>query len=108
MNNIMLVGRLVETPQINYDESDKKYTRITLAVNRTFKNAKGIYETDFIPCMLYGSVAENTCEYCRKGDIMGVKGRLETRFNEETDNKYLIVIAERVSFLSASKQESEE
>ena len=84
MNNTMLVGRLIETPQINYDETDRKYSRITIAISRTFKNADGIYETDFIPCMLYGIVAENTCEYCRKGDIIGVKGRLETRFNEET------------------------
>lgn len=102
LNNVVMVGRLVSAPEIIETEDNRKVTTITLAVNRNFKNVDGIYETDFIPCILWNAVASSTTEYCKKGDVIGVKGRLQTR-----DNK-IEVVAERVTFLSSKKTNEDE
>ena len=76
LNQMILVGRITEDPIINKDENDKSVMTIVLAIPRSFKNMDGIYDTDYIPCTLYSGVAENTAEYCKKGDLLVVKGRL--------------------------------
>ena len=98
LNQIILVGRIandvIETKDI---ETGKKVAYITLAIPRAFKNAEGVYDTDFIDCTLWNSVAENTAEYRKKGDIVGVKGRLEC--NRENNENKIRVVAEKVTFL---------
>lgn len=101
LNQIILVGRLVNDPTIERIENGKEISTITLAVQRALKNTDGEYETDFIPVELYKGIAENTAEYCHKGDVIGIKGRLQ--FKEDK----LMVVAEKVTFLS-SKKENEE
>lgn len=101
MNNTVIVGRLTNEPTIEETGANKKFTTITLAVSRNYKNEQGEYEIDYIPCLLYSNCAENTCEYCHKGDVIGVKGRIESN----KDNIY--VVAERVTFLSSHKKEGE-
>lgn len=106
LNQIILVGRLVDTPEVITTDSGKNMTYITLAIPRSFKNADGEYEVDFIDCVLWSVVAENTSEYCKKGDVIGVKGRLQTRMLEdEKGNNYkkMEVVAEKVTFLSSKK-----
>ena len=106
LNQVVIVGRLVEKPIVEENENGKKVCIITLAVPRDFKNDEGIYETDFIKCTLCNVIAENTAEYCRKGDLVGVKGRLETSvYEKENGEKYRItsVVAEKVSFLSSCR-----
>ena len=76
LNQVIIVGRLVEKPIVEENENEKKVCNITLAVQRSYKNAEGVYETDFIKCTLWNGIAENTAEYCEKGDLVGVKGRL--------------------------------
>lgn len=105
-NQVVLVGRLVGNPILEENENEKKVCNITLAVPRDFKNDEGIYETDFIKCTLWNGIAETTCEYCKKGDLVGVKGRLETSvYEKENGEKYRItsVVAEKVSFLSSCR-----
>lgn len=106
LNQIMLVGRLVQDPQIKELENKIKTSCITLAVSRCYKNSDGIYETDFIPCILYKDIAEKTVEYCKKGDIIGVKGRIQTR--QEEDKNIIEIVAEKVTFLSSRKESEEE
>ena len=109
LNAYCLVGRLVSDPKIIETENDRKVCKITLAVPRNYKNADGIYETDFIRCILWNGIAKNTSEYCHKGDLVGVKGRLQTRKyeDENKEDKYITeVIVDKVSFL-ASKRETE-
>ena len=111
MNAVVLVGRLVSNPEIVNTDNNKKLTAVTLAVQRNYKNSDGIYETDFIRCILWNGVAATTCEYCHAGDIVGIKGRIETRSyeNEEKERKFITeVIADRVTFLSSKKQETDE
>ena len=71
----------------------------------------GLYDTDFVDCILWDQVASNTSEYCHKGDILGVKGRVQSRIYEEEDKKKyrLEVVAEKVTFLSSKNgKETEE
>ena len=104
---MVLVGRLVSTPELVETEEGKKVCYITLATPRSFKNEEGIYETDFIDCVLWQSIAENTTEYCRKGDLVGIRGRIQTRNVEHEDFKYkkTEIIAEKVTFLSTGKSD---
>ena len=78
LNQMVLVGRLVSDPEVKTLEDGKSVSNITLAIPRSYKNENGEYETDFIDCTLWKGVAENTAEYCRKGDVIGVKGRLQS------------------------------
>lgn len=109
LNHVILVGRLVDTPEIKKLETEKVVTNITLAVPRTYKNESGEYETDFFDCELWNGVASATTEYCKKGDTIGIKGSLKTDYYIKDDIKIKTtkIVAEKVTFLS-SKKESEE
>ena len=107
LNQAVLVGRIVQEPELK-DTEKGKVTNITLAVPRSFKNSNGEYDTDFISCVLWKGVAESTVQYCKKGDLVGIKGRIQTRnveLDDETHRHYVEVIAERVTFLSSKKAE---
>lgn len=106
LNQIVLVGRLVQDPEIEELENGIKTSYITLAVSRSYKNSDGIYESDFIPCLLYKGIAENTTEYCKKGDVIGVKGRIQTK--QEKNKNIIEIVAEKVTFLSSRKGTEEE
>ena len=111
MNQVVLVGRMTSNPNVIETENGKKYTVINLAVQRAFKNQDGIYETDFIRCILWNGIASNTCEFCKIGDVIGIKGRLQNRIydNNNEETQYITeVIAERVTFLSSNKTKKEE
>lgn len=109
LNQVVLVGRIVRDPEIKKLENGKKVSNITLAVPRSYKNSEGEYATDFINVTLWNSVAENTAEYCQIGDMVGVKGKLETNTYEKDNQRHtsLGVIAERVTFLAQSKENKE-
>lgn len=109
LNNVVLVGRLLSDPKIFETETGKKVTSIILAVSRSFKNSNGDYETDFVRCVMWDGIATSTVEYCQKGNMVGIKGRLATR-ETETDNPFthsMEVIVEKINFLTSNKEESE-
>ena len=106
LNQIVIVGRLVQDPEIKELENGMKTSYITLAVPRSLKNLNGEYETDFISCVLWKGIAESTVEYCKKGDLVGVKGRVQSR--KEEDKIIIEIVAERVTFLSNRKETEEE
>ena len=111
MNNVILVGRLTKDPEIQEGESGKKRTFITLAVNRSYKNAEGIYECDFIPCLVWDGVAENLAKYYKKGDTLAIKGRIQQNQIEKengTKESKLIIIVERITLLNPKKETTEE
>ncbi len=106
VNQTIIVGRLVKNPELRETENGNKVTNITLAVPRSYKNSTGEYETDFISCVLWKGIAENTVEYCKRGDLLGVKGRLQTRVIEQEDESKrtsIELVAEKVSFLSTRR-----
>ena len=97
LNQIVLVGRLTSDLELKELEGGKKVAYLTLAIPRSYKNSEGEYETDFVPVVLWDEVAKNTSEYCKKGDIIGVKGRIESEPNR------ISVVAEKITFLSSNK-----
>lgn len=106
LNQIVLVGRLVQDPEIKELENGVKTSYITLAVSRSYKNADGIYETDFMPCKVGYPMCDTVKEYCKKGDLLGIKGRIQIK---QEENKNIIeIVAERVTFLSSRKETEEE
>lgn len=107
MNNVTLVGRLTSEPEVKETSDGTCRTAITLAISRDYKNSDGIYEADFIKCILWNGIASATRDYCHKGDVVGVKGKLQSR-TYETDNnekKYVTeVIVDKVTFITATKK----
>ena len=110
LNQIILVGRLTRNITVNKSDKGVKVATISLAIPRSFKNMEGGYDTDFIDCIAFDSIAENTKEYCEKGDIVGVKGRVQSRtIEKEGKTEYLMeIIAEKVTFLSNKHPEEKE
>ena len=88
LNQVVLVGRLTSDLEAKELEDGKKVTNMTLAIPRSFKNAEGEYETDFVECTLWNNIAENTAEYCKIFK--------------------LDVVAEKVTFLSSRSKEEPE
>ncbi len=110
LNQIVLVGRLTREPEIKNVDDVKSVSNVTLAIPRSYKNADGEYDTDFVDVTLWNGVAQNTAEYCKKGDLIGVKGRVQTDSYENEEGKMvskLNVIAEKVTFLSQAKEAPE-
>lgn len=110
LNQIVLVGRIVKTPELRTTENGKKTATVTSAVPRNYKNMNGEYDTDFLDCTLWTNVAENTVEYCQSGDMVGVKGRIQTRVitaDDGSKKKKTEIVAEKVTFLAQSPNNKE-
>lgn len=103
MNQVVLVGRLKENVQIELTDKGNKISFILLEVQRNFKNSDGLYDYDIIPCVLWNGIAQSTKDKCSVGDVLGIKGRIQShpyeKENEET-KYYLEVVAEKVTYLS--------
>lgn len=111
LNQVVLVGRLVKKPELRLTDNGKKTSTITLAVPRNYKNLNGEYDTDFLECTLWTNVAENTSEYCQSGDMVGVKGRIQTRVITALDGskkKKTEIVAEKVTFLAQSENNKQQ
>lgn len=109
-NQVFLIGRLTSDPEVKKCESGKDMLVINLAVQRNYKNEDAVYETDFIRCSLWNAIASNVSEYCKKGDLVGVKGRIQTGSYEDEKTKekkyYTEVIVDKVSFLASKKADN--
>lgn len=105
MNQVFLIGRLVNDVELIKAEDGKEYGRITLAVSRSYKNEEGIYETDFIDCVVWNHVAKNFAEYSKKGDLISVKGSIQTSIFDDKETgksrKSFSINVEKVVFLAS-------
>lgn len=99
LNQVILVGRLNRINEIG-----DKQVLITLATPRSYKNENGEYDTDYIDIILRNSIASNTQEYCKIGDIIGIKGRIENL----KESVIPAIVAEKVTFLSSKKEKEVE
>ncbi len=109
INNTILIGRIVDNPELRKTENGTNVTNLTIAVPRSFKNENGKYDTDFIDCTLWTGIAEATVEYCKKGDLIAVKGRLQSsKLQKENIPKINILqfIVEKISFLSKKEEKN--
>ena len=105
LNQIVICGRIssIAAKKLNGNEVQE----VVIATPRSYKNENGEYDTDFIPFILTGGIASNTLEYCKTGDIVGIKGAV--RSLEAKDGKYpFYLAAEKVSFLSSKAPSTDE
>ncbi|MCH1625186.1 single-stranded DNA-binding protein [Fredinandcohnia quinoae] len=108
INQVILVGRLTRDPELRYTQDGQAVANVTLAVSRNFKNAGGEFDADFVNCTLWRKTAENTANYCRKGSILGVTGRIQTRNYQNNDGKRVYVtevLADSVKFMGGKPRE---
>ena len=106
INNVVLVGRLTRAVDLRYTSNGTAYASFTLAVDRDFKNQNGEKETDFINCVMWRKPAENLANYTKKGSLIGIEGRIQTRNydNQQGQRVYVTeVLAEKFHFLESSK-----
>ena len=111
LNNVVLVGRLTSDPELKEVGKEGKVVNFTIAVPRSYKNEGGDYETDFIQCNVWNKIAENMAEFTKKGDLIGVKGTLQSSsFEDKEGNKRYKtdVRVDKVTFLSSKKEESKD
>ncbi len=99
-NLVYLIGRLTKDFE-KVEKDGKVFSTNTVAVQRAFKNSEGIYETDFIDFTIFGPMADTCFEYCKKGDLVGLKGRLSKYDNQ------LNITVEKVSFLQSKSKTDE-
>lgn len=106
INQVTLVGRLTKDPEIRMTPEGTPVTNVILAVNRHFRNQNGEIAADFVHCTLWKKTAENTAQYCRKGSLIGITGRIQTRFYDNQEGRRIYVtevVAETVKFLDTKR-----
>ncbi|MBK4767665.1 single-stranded DNA-binding protein [Enterococcus faecium] len=104
INNVVLVGRLTKDPDLRYTASGTAVATFTLAVNRNFTNQSGNREADFINCVIWRKSAETLANYARKGTLLGVTGRIQTRSydNQQGQRVYVTeVVADNFQLLES-------
>ncbi|MDR0922513.1 MAG: single-stranded DNA-binding protein [Lactobacillales bacterium] len=110
INNVVLVGRLTKDPDLRYTSGGQAVATFTLAINRTFTNAQGQREADFINVVIWRKPAETLAQYAKKGTLLGVTGRIQTRnYENQQGNRVYVteVVADNFQLLesrSASEQ----
>lgn len=105
MNKVILVGRLTAKPELS--SKDKLlYTRFSVAINRSYKNADGTRDADFINVIAWGKNAENICTYLEKGSLISLVGSIMTGSYEKDGNKHYTfdVNLESFEFLESKKE----
>ncbi|MFD2637710.1 single-stranded DNA-binding protein [Piscibacillus salipiscarius] len=108
LNRVVLVGRLTKDPELSYTPNGTAVANFTVAVNRPFSNQQGEREADFINCVIWRKQAENLVNYMKKGSMIGIDGRIQTRSFEGQDGKRVFVtevVAESVQFLESKTSE---
>ena len=104
MNRVMLVGRITRDPELRRSPNGVAFTTFTIAVNRQLPNAQGERVADFINCVAFNKQAENLARFIRKGGLIGVEGKLQTRTYQAQDgsNRTAVeVICDAITFLES-------
>lgn len=89
-NKVIMIGRLVAMPEIQTTANDKKVSRVTLAINRRYRGQDGTRETDFVPVVIWGKMAEMLVSYAGKGSLLSLDGEIRTRKYEKDGEKRYI------------------
>ncbi|ARJ21896.1 single-stranded DNA-binding protein [Bacillus sp. TH22] len=107
MNRVVLIGRLTKEPELYYTKQGVAYARICVAVNRGFRNSLGEQQVDFINCVVWRKSAENVTEYCTKGSLVGITGRIHTSNYDDEQGKRIFrteVMIESITFLERRRE----
>lgn len=104
INNVVLVGRMTKDAELRHTPSNVAVATFTLAVNRNFKNQDGEREADFVNCVIWRQQAENLANWAKKGALIGITGRIQTRSydNQQGQRVYVTeVVAESFQLLES-------
>lgn len=110
INNVTLVGRLTKELDIKHTSNGKAVASFTLAVNRQFTNQSGEREADFVNCVIWNKAAENLAKFTKKGTLIGIEGRIQTRSydNNQQQRVYVTeVIAGSFSLLESKPKKED-
>lgn len=110
INNTVLVGRLADNAELRYTPNNQAVATFRLAVNRPFKNQNGEREADFINCVIWRQQAENLANWAKKGALIGITGRIQTRSydNQQGQRVYVTeVVADNFQLLEFNKQNNQ-
>lgn len=104
VNTVVLVGRITKDPEVRQTSGSVGVCNFTCAVNRSFKNQAGEREADFVNCVAFNKVASLMEQYVRKGQLISIEGRIQTRNYENTTGQRIYVtevVANQVTFLES-------
>jgi single stranded DNA-binding protein (ssb) len=111
MNQTCLIGRLTKDVELKYTPANQAVAQFVLAVNRTFKSANGEREADFINCVIWRQSAENFANWAKKGSLIGITGRIQTRNYENAQGQRVYVtevVADNFQMLESRNQQQGE
>ena len=109
MNKIILVGRLTKDPEVRTTSAGFNTVNFTVAVNRNFKNKEGNYDADFLPCVAFRQTADFISKFFKKGNMICLDGRVQTRNYDAADGskRYVTeVVVENVEFVGGKNDSS--
>ncbi len=109
MNKIILVGRLTKDPEVRSTSAGFSTANFTVAVNRNFKNKEGNYDADFLPCVAFRNTADFISKFFKKGNMISLEGRVQTRNYDAQDGtrRYVTeVVVENVEFVGGKNEGS--
>ncbi len=109
MNKIVLVGRLTKDPEVRSTSAGFATANFTVAVSRNFKNKDGNYDADFLPCVAFRNTADFVSKHFKKGNLIGVEGRVQTRNYDAQDGtkRYVTeVVVENIEFVGGKNESS--
>lgn len=110
MNKFIGLGRLTKDPELRSTQSGLKVASFTLAINRNFKNKEGKYDADFLNCQVFDKRAEFIEKYFKKGNMMAITARAQTRNYDDSDGKKRFVtefIVEEVYFAGSNEKKND-
>lgn len=100
INRVVLLGNMTRDPELRRTGNGKAVTNFTLALNR-YNND----EADFVDCVCWERIAENTAQYCSKGSKVAVEGSIQTGSYVDKDGhnrKTVNVLCNRVEFINTN------
>jgi single-strand DNA-binding protein len=108
INKVILVGRITKDPELKSTQSNINFVNFTIAVNRQFTDQSGERQADFIQCIVWRRQAENLARFIKKGALLGVEGRIQTRtFEADNGTRYITeVVCDSVQFLENKGDQS--
>ncbi|MFS9232774.1 single-stranded DNA-binding protein [Streptococcus parasanguinis] len=109
INNVVLVGRMTKDAELRYTPNNQAVATFTLAVNRNFKSQNGEREAYFINCVIWRQQAENLANWAKKGALIGITGRIQTRSYEKQGQRVYVteVVADNFQLLEFNKQNNQ-
>lgn len=109
LNVAILMGRLVEEPELRHTPNNVAVTTFTIAVDRSYVKSGAERQADFIDIVCWRNTAEFVCKYFRKGQMIALQGSIQTRSytdNQGIKRKAFEIVADNVFFADSKKQES--